>query len=233
MHNYSISNCAASICIFTDGPLKGYTRLSLIAIWAALFVSYFSIFATHLQDWDEEAPLHCYHTRYISHPGNPHPRSELAYLGVTFLCIMVTILYAILVALAQRSHQGLSPWQKGAHLIESLFTPLEGTIGPNSNSLTVTVQDTIIQPYLDIMQLLTSTQADVVASDAQNFIIGVATLQCPLHIYSIFTLRATNEQYLDAGGAERNWGFGQIVAIVLLGANILPIADGVTSKSCI
>jgi hypothetical protein len=214
------------MCIFSDGSLKGYTRLSLITIWAALFVSYFSIFASRLQKWDEDIPLHCYHTRYIA-----HPRSDLAYLGVTFLYIMVTIFYAILFALAQRSRPELSPWQKCVGLIESLVTQLEGTTGPTTNSLTVALQDTIMRPYLDVMQILTSTQADVVASDAQNFIISVAMLQCPLHIYSIFALRAANEQYLDAGGAERDWGFDQIVAMVLLGVNVLSIADGVTGKS--
>jgi hypothetical protein len=55
-------------------------------------------------------------------------------------------------------------------------------------------------------------------------------LQCPLHIYSIFALRAANERFLEEGSSEREWGFGQIAAVVLLGGNILQIVDGVVGK---
>ena len=55
-------------------------------------------------------------------------------------------------------------------------------------------------------------------------------LQCPLHIYSIFALRAANERYLEGGTTEQEWGFGQIAAVVLLGENILQIMDGVVGK---
>lgn len=56
-------------------------------------------------------------------------------------------------------------------------------------------------------------------------------LQCPLHIYSIFALRAANEQLLEGGTTEKEWGFGQIAAVVLLGGNILQIVDGVFGES--
>jgi hypothetical protein len=64
----------------------------------------------------------------------------------------------------------------------------------------------------------------------QNLIVNIALLQCPLHIYSIFALRTSNEQYLETGSAEKDWGFGQIVAMVLLAANILPVVDGVAGS---
>jgi hypothetical protein len=73
--------------------------------------------------------------------------------------------------------------------------------------------------------------ADLVASDTENQLLSVALLQCPLHIYSIFALRASNERYLDGGVSGSDWGFGQIVAMVLLGANFLSIADGITGMS--
>ncbi|KAH5160497.1 hypothetical protein HBH69_044600 [Parastagonospora nodorum] len=70
--------------------------------------------------------------------------------------------------------------------------------------------------------------ADLVASDTDIGILSLALLQCPLHIYSIFALRASNERYLDGGVSGSDWGFGQTVAMVLLGANFLSIADGIT-----
>jgi hypothetical protein len=63
------------------------------------------------------------------------------------------------------------------------------------------------------------------ATDLQYAILAIAMLQCPLHIYSIFALRASNEHYLE-GGSEKEWGLGQIAAVVLLGGNILQFVDG-------
>lgn len=57
--------------------------------------------------------------------------------------------------------------------------------------------------------------------------LSVAMLQCPLHIYSVFALRASNERYLEERRAEREWGFGQVAAMVLLGGNVLQIVDGI------
>jgi hypothetical protein len=69
------------------------------------------------------------------------------------------------------------------------------------------------------------------ATDLQYTLLGIAMLQCPLHIYSIFALRASNERYLEDGSSEQDWGFGQIAAVVLLAGNILQIIDGVVGKS--
>jgi hypothetical protein len=68
---------------------------------------------------------------------------------------------------------------------------------------------------------------NIPATDLQFAILQIAMLQCPLHIYSIFALRASNERYLENGSAEKEWGFGQIVALILLGGNILQFVDGV------
>jgi hypothetical protein len=59
----------------------------------------------------------------------------------------------------------------------------------------------------------------------------IAMMQCPLHIYSIFALRASNERFLGDGGSEQEWGFGQIAAVILLGGNILHFVDGIAGAS--
>jgi hypothetical protein len=73
--------------------------------------------------------------------------------------------------------------------------------------------------------LLLSSSLYAPATDLQYAILALAMLQCPLHIYSIFALRASNEHYLE-GGSEKEWGLGQIAAVVLLGGNILQFVDG-------
>lgn len=42
----------------------------------------------------------------------------------------------------------------------------------------------------------------------------LAILQCPVHGYMLFALRASNENHLS-GDSENQWGFGQIVPLVL------------------
>jgi hypothetical protein len=59
-----------------------------------------------------------------------------------------------------------------------------------------------------------------------SWVLSVAMLQFPLHAYSIFTLRASNEKLLRSGNMEQQWGFGQIAAILLLGSNLIVLLNG-------
>ncbi|KAH3973040.1 hypothetical protein HBH52_147430 [Parastagonospora nodorum] len=215
-----ISNCAASRCISSDGRLKRYTRQLLIVIWAILFITYFSVFAARLQSWDNNTPLHCYRTKNISYPGNKHPRADHAYIGVTFAYTVLSI------ATALWQSTGL---QKRAQATQLRL--LERVVAEMPKVATSRPGEMIIASLRgEILGLQTAygIGADLVASDTENQILSLALLQCPLHIYSIFALRASNERYLDGGVSGSDWGFGQIVAIVLLGANFLSIADGIT-----
>lgn len=44
--------------------------------------------------------------------------------------------------------------------------------------------------------------------------LALAMLQCPVHGYMLFALRASNEDHLS-GDSENQWGFGQIIPLVL------------------
>lgn len=52
--------------------------------------------------------------------------------------------------------------------------------------------------------------------------LALAILQCPVHGYMLFALRASNENHLS-GDSENQWGFGQIVPLVLF---ISVVTDG-------
>jgi hypothetical protein len=90
-------------------------------------------------------------------------------------------------------------------------------------SLSLGSQKRHFQHMIPVLPLSSSMYAP--ATDLQYSILAIAMLQCPLHIYSIFALRASNEHYLE-GGSEKEWGLGQIAAVVLLGGNILQFVDG-------
>lgn len=52
--------------------------------------------------------------------------------------------------------------------------------------------------------------------------LALAILQCPVHGYMLFALRASNQNHLS-GDSENQWGFGQIVPLVLF---ISVVTDG-------
>ncbi|KUL84429.1 hypothetical protein ZTR_08799 [Talaromyces verruculosus] len=56
--------------------------------------------------------------------------------------------------------------------------------------------------------------------DYKALLLLLATFQYAIHIYMIFAMRAANEHHLK-GDSENSWGFGQVVAMVLLGSSVL------------
>ncbi|KAJ4152229.1 hypothetical protein NW765_017738 [Fusarium oxysporum] len=66
----------------------------------------------------------------------------------------------------------------------------------------------------------------VESSDRRKFWILILALgQYPLHTYMVFALRASNQGYL-IGDSENEWGFGQVMAMVLVGPFFLECIRG-------
>jgi hypothetical protein len=222
----SISNCAASTSIFSEGKFKGYIRLSLIAIWAALFLSYSGVFIAHLQGWNDNVPQQCYQTTKTSRPGDPHPLVEKIYVGITFAFTLSTLCIATVYALKSKSQQPTTHATIVAVSDEQRrwFTELDSEPDPTRTAAKFNPRDAV---KLARQVLL---NRDLIAWQMQDMVVRVALFQSPLHIYSIFALRSANEKFLEQGSTERDWGFGQIVSMVLLGAIVLTVADGVTGE---
>lgn len=55
--------------------------------------------------------------------------------------------------------------------------------------------------------------------------ISIALLQYPLHLYMLVALRKSNMKLLS-GDQEDSWGFGQIVALVMLGSTVVECLRG-------
>jgi hypothetical protein len=56
-------------------------------------------------------------------------------------------------------------------------------------------------------------------------IIQLSAIQYPLHLYMIITMRQSNASLLE-GSSENEWGFAQIVALVLLASTLTDCARG-------
>ena len=57
-------------------------------------------------------------------------------------------------------------------------------------------------------------------------VLTLALAQYPLHLYSVFALRVSNEHLLT-GESENAWGFGQIVALVMLAQTFIECFRGI------
>jgi len=66
-----------------------------------------------------------------------------------------------------------------------------------------------------------------VSGRLKHILVLLAATQDPIHLYSIFSLRAANEYLLSNEVSETQWGFGQVVAIVLLGVNVASFVDAI------
>ena len=60
----------------------------------------------------------------------------------------------------------------------------------------------------------------------QKTIVMTGTLQFLLHVYTLVALRISNEPLLDHPAIENEWGFGQVVAMMMLAATLLECARG-------
>ena len=57
-------------------------------------------------------------------------------------------------------------------------------------------------------------------------VVSVASLQLPLHAYSIVALRLSNGNLLSDDDDKYNWGFGQIIALIILGITLVEVFRG-------
>ena len=91
--------------------------------------------------------------------------------------------------------------------------------------------------FLAFWYLVVATMpADDIAPDGDNkaheneyYMLWIAMLQLPLHMYSAFALRASN-QHLMTDQSETEWGFGQTVAMIMVGGTVVECLKGFKSS---
>ncbi|KUJ11627.1 uncharacterized protein LY89DRAFT_722739 [Mollisia scopiformis] len=74
---------------------------------------------------------------------------------------------------------------------------------------------------------VTSNQPKIMS---QLLCMYLAALQFPLHVYSVSALRKSNEPVLNSGSSEQQWGFGQVVAMILLANNVIVLLNGIQER---
>ncbi|PGH04733.1 hypothetical protein AJ79_07012 [Helicocarpus griseus UAMH5409] len=196
-----VSNCAAifnSISASPDACSKRTFRYLTIALFALIFLAYSIVFGIRLNQWDPERPGACYNTAATALTNKPHPREDLIYLGVT-----CTFFYSALPGAIHNPELKLLMKfiEKRSH--RALFSSVA----------------------IDAAGLDDFEQR---VEDRSWSVLALSMLQFPLHLYFVIALRASNQGLLEGGrGGENSWGFGQVVAIVMLGGTVLKGCKGV------
>ena len=65
----------------------------------------------------------------------------------------------------------------------------------------------------------------------QRMVIIAGALQFILHFYFVIALRISNQELLNNAALEEQWGFGQILALIMLGATLLECAKALEGRS--
>jgi hypothetical protein len=216
-----ISNCAALVSSL-DLSAAGIIRYVSIALWATLYLTYTSLFGVRLQSWDYNSPGHCYSTNRLSTRNADHPFVDHIYIAFTCLYVFVSLLLA-----------AMKP-----NYLGFLLQTVEFAGSPSKQSLKElllkqrSLKELILElrspkglfPHKESLEKLRNSVF------IQYTVICVAFLQFPLHAYSIFTLRRSNESLLNNGNNEQAWGFSQVGAMILLAPNLIGIFFAVKSK---
>lgn len=175
-----------------------------IGVFSALYLAFTITFGITLNKWDSNVTGSCYITRGISAPTAEHPYVDKVYLIVTSIFVFFVIYVALSPLLDMKfAHSYLS---------ESPSTAL--ILGP----LRIFWDDT----YWDELN----------QSKQEAAIMLPLLFQYPLHLYFIITLRRWNADLL-VGDSEDTWGFGQIVALVLLAPTILECGKAIRGRTIV
>ncbi|KUJ08104.1 uncharacterized protein LY89DRAFT_789337 [Mollisia scopiformis] len=200
----AISNCAALVSSL-DSSVAGTIRYLSIALWAILYLTYTSLFGVRLQSWDYNNPGHCYNTHRLSTPNAKHPLVDDIYISFTCLYVFYTLIIAAF---------KLSPFW----VYNFSFQLLASSIGQDLPKESRRKRSP---------KKLSKSKRSLKDLQDNNFlqysVISVAFLQFPLHAYSTFTLRRSNESLLNSSNVEQAWGFSQVGAMVLLAPNLIGI----------
>lgn len=217
---FSISNCAA--IAITYGPFS--IKHLIMIIWSGLYLGYTIAFGIRLRSWNEDIPGQCYITSGIAAPGTTHPYVDHIYISVTCLWVIASLYGAL-----GLNGAAFNSTAYGGRITLALNRALDREFQRLEARGIDTELLTQIVPLISLLRVTTPTTFTEDPDGKQIAALLVALVQYPVHLYSIFVMRAMNESHLVQGSSEQDWGFGQVVAVILLGNNVVMLYEGIMS----
>lgn len=211
-------------------------------IWSILYISFTIVFGIRLRSWNDEIPGQCYITSGIAAPSGKHPYVDHIYISIT--CFYV--ISSFFLSLGINSYIGIYSAKYRGH-IKSATHAMNGQLRQHlhpeyiellnkaksaRDAMDRRLRRNLSPDYIEALNKAIPLLRDLYWGDPdakQTMALGYALLQYPIHTYSVFMIRAMNESHLVQGSTEQDWGFGQVVAVTLLGSNVVILFEGISS----
>ncbi|KAI0131851.1 hypothetical protein BJ170DRAFT_222856 [Xylariales sp. AK1849] len=239
-------SAAAALTITFQKPNAILFRGTSVLVFLALYFGFVIVFGLKLQQWDEGLSGRCYKTDAVSTLGSAHPYVDNIYLAITSLYMFASLSICLqaakdsLSALLQSSihpdpdDQSERLWNLAIgrfNLIMGAITDLDltslatgATDGDAIGSRSLWLYERFYRRLQELGWHTTLPGAEpgilLRPMDRATAVLCLALFQYPVHSYMIYALRSSNERYLS-GDSENEWGFGQVVALVLVGSVVL------------
>lgn len=215
------------------------------------------VLGTRLRNWDNNIAGQCYDTSLIAGSGAPHPLMDHVYLSITCFYMFVSIRTCWLCGEIQspqptENQNDIRADEGGRTNLQLWFDAMRRWDLPPASEITLQRYERMIQnldaclqtckeiwenrhkPFQwSLVKRLMKSIAEAGTfgeTNLKSVVLGIAMVQFPVHTYMIFALRYSNEHRLS-GDSENTWGFGQIVALVLLGSTLVQSMGTITSAS--
>lgn len=187
------------------------------------------MFGMKLKTWDDESSGQFYNTDRISISTSSHPYVDNIYLSLTCLYFVASMGACLQVAISA-SYPRFMKSQNAILANLEFFQENEQLSSFGFGSLfvigVINRLSTKLPPKLrrgcDIFMesFKKGNEVSSFVSDNKFSVLLLALIQYPLHTYMVIALREGNDKLLG-GDSENYWGFGQVVALILLASSIL------------
>lgn len=212
--------------------------------FSCFYLAYCVVLGRRLANWDNNVEGQCYDTGLIAASGAPHPLTDHVYLSITCFYMFSSISLCWECGDIQNQpraeHQENARADGGNPSLPAVFRIVVSAIqiiqGPRAafeirarlaqaswlGRIEAVLESSRMPFRREITMWLISVfvPGDPSLVRLKITLLTVALCQFPLHTYMIFALRHSNEHRLS-GDSENAWGFGQILALVLLGSTLV------------
>ncbi|KAK8872486.1 hypothetical protein PGQ11_003000 [Apiospora arundinis] len=249
--NFTGVSAAAAVTTTFKRPDGFFFSGLLISLYSGLYLAFTILFGLKLRMWDESVSGQCYNASRISTPGSAHPYVDSIYLGFTALYLFGSLLMCRFVApvtsttvakgLRQletpffslmlgtirrigsfnKTHQRwIAKFQLSRAICAITQWRLRDAKGSPNDPAKTRWLERLMEFFKDDDYGFDLATSDLSPYGARAAVLIVALIQYPVHGYMVYALRSSNEEFLT-GSSENEWGFGQIVALVLVAAMLL------------
>lgn len=226
-----------------------------LLVFSCFYLAYCVVLGVRLAKWDNSVEGQCYNTGLIAAPGAPHPLTDHVYLSI--MCFYMFSSISLCWECGEIQNQPHAEHRQNARaedggnyglpafftIIVSAFQFMKGAQtasdlrarlarGSWLGYIEAVLESSSIPLRREITMWLISVfvPGDPSLVRLKATLLTISLCQFPLHTYMIFALRYSNEHRLS-GDSENAWGFGQILALVLLGSTLVQSMGTIISTS--